>query len=57
MSAPQPIHFGALHARGLNPSIEELELDRHNWLTEEEKLKIQEVMVREKVGYHRPVVN
>jgi len=48
MSAPQPIYFGALHARGLNPSIEELELDRQNWLTEEEKLKIQEVMVREK---------
>lgn len=50
MSVPQPVYFGALHARGLNPSLEELDLDKHNWLTEEEKIKIQEVMVREKVS-------
>ena len=51
MSGPEPVYYGALHARGLNPSLEELDLDRHSWLTEEEKLIIQEVMVREKVGY------
>ena len=49
MSVPPPVYYGALHARGLNPSIEDLELDSQSWLTEEEKIKIQEVMVREKV--------
>lgn len=49
MSVPQPVYFAAVNPRGLNPSIEDLELDRQGWLTAEEKIKIQEVMVREKV--------
>lgn len=62
MSEPRPVYYGALHARGLNPTLEDLELDRQNWLTEEEKTKIHEVMVREKVRieislFFRPFVN
>ncbi|XP_065051326.1 oxysterol-binding protein-related protein 11-like [Rhopilema esculentum] len=49
MSAePRQVYYAALHARGLNPSEEELDLDGQSWLTEEEKIKIKEVMVREK---------
>ena len=51
MSAgPRQVYYAALHARGLNPSEEELDLDGQSWLTEEEKIKIKEVMVREKVS-------
>lgn len=44
----QPVYLACFDSRGMNPSVEELSLQLQG-LSEEEKRKIKEVMVREQV--------
>eukprot|EP00794_Sanderia_malayensis_P016873 gene16873-18578_t len=43
----KPVYYAYVNSCGLNPSIDELNIDLHSWLSEEERKKIKEVMIRE----------
>ncbi len=46
----EPVYNACVNARGMNPSLEDLNLDVLTWLSAEEKNKIKEVMVREEAS-------